>query len=260
MTAGDVDVIEDNLQLGPVLGVRFAAISRKEALDRVEGLIRQPGSHRVVTANPEIVYAAAGNPELRQALDSASLVVADGVGILLAARLAGRSFPERVTGADLVEGLLERGAGRSWSFFFLGGKPGVAAEAARRAVARHPGMVVAGTRHGYFSPAEEEQVIMAIRDTRPDVLLAGLGAPKQELWLARHLATTGARVGIGVGGVLDVLAGTTRRAPPWMQRAGLEWLYRLSREPRRFRRMLVLPMFLLAAFNWAHFQRWRSQR
>lgn len=229
-----------------ILGIPFDKVTMDEAVRRVATFIEEGGPHLVVTPNPEIVYASKTDPELRDLLRAASLVVPDGAGIVWASRYLGDPVPERVPGIDLMAGLLEMSSRRGFRVFLLGSRPGVAEEAAHRLRQAYPGLSVAGTLHGYFRPEEEGQVIRTIRAAAPDILLVGMGAPRQEKWLARNLQRLGVPVGLGVGGSLDVWAGRARRAPPWMRRANLEWLYRLYREPRRAIRMLALPRFAWA--------------
>jgi N-acetylglucosaminyldiphosphoundecaprenol N-acetyl-beta-D-mannosaminyltransferase len=153
----------------------------------------------------------------------------------------GQPLRERVTGIDLALALLETGEALGWRVFFLGGRPGVAAEAAKRQARRYPGLIFAYA-HGYFNSEDENALMEQIRTFRPQVLLAGLGAPRQEIWLHEHADL--AAVTVGVGGTLDILAGRKKRAPQWVRRAGCEWLYRLVREPGRFRRQWALPVFI----------------
>lgn len=211
--------------------------------------------HLVVTANPETVLRARSLPELALAISHAALVVADGVGVVWAARRLGTPLPGRVPGIELAEGLLEHCARQGWPVFLLGGRPArdgdppVAEKAARALQRRWAGLRVVGTWHGYFSRDEENAVLGAVAKARPALLLGGMGCPRQELWLSRHaafLGTCGVRVAVGVGGALDVWAGETRRAPAPLRRMGLEWLWRLLREPRRIRRQLQLVRFVLA--------------
>lgn len=197
----------------------------------------------VVTANPEIVHASRSDGELVEALSSADMVLADGVGVVWAAGMLGRPLPGRVAGADLAEALLAEGARRGWRFFLLGGKPGVAVAAQASVERRFPGVVVAGTAHGYFRPADEEGVIYAVNDAGADIVLVGLGAPRQEKWIWRNRGRISAGVCIGVGGTLDVFAGAVKRAPPVFRKAGLEWFYRLVTQPWRYKRMMRLPAF-----------------
>ncbi len=224
-----------------LFGVPFDRVRLQEAAERVASLVASGGCHLVVTANPELVVAAQSDPHLAQVLRSASLVVADGIGVVWASRRMGTPLPERVPGIELMEAVCGRAAGEGWPLFFLGGLPGVADQAARVARRRWPGLRVAGTHHGYFR--EDGPVVEQVARSGAHVLFCGLGSPRQELWLSRHLDRLGVRVAMGVGGSLDVLAGRTPRAPAWLRRLHLEWLYRLVREPRRWRRQLALPRF-----------------
>ena len=228
-----------------ILGVPVDAVTLTQAVETVAGWVRGGGTHYIVTPNPEIILMR-DRPGVLAALDGADLALADGIGVVWAARRLGTPVPERVAGADLTEAILALGEREHFRFYVLGGQPGVAAEAARRAQAAHPGIVIAGSHHGYFSAADEAELANEIRAANPDILLVGLGAPKQELWLHRWAGATGARVALGVGGVLDVLAGRKLRPPVWLRRIGLEWLYYLIRQPSRWRRQLALPRFVFA--------------
>ncbi|MDR1604580.1 MAG: WecB/TagA/CpsF family glycosyltransferase [Gracilibacteraceae bacterium] len=224
-----------------ILGVPVHDVSLAEAVAAAREAVQTGRPLRVVTANPEIICRAAADPGLRAALTAADLVTPDGVGVLWAARRLKRPLRERVTGIDLTLALLEAGETLGWRVFFLGGRPGVAAEAAARQAARYPGLLF-DQAHGYFTAADEAALMEQIRSFRPQLLLAGLGAPRQEIWLYEHADL--AAVTVGVGGTLDVLAGRKKRAPLWVQRAGGEWLYRLAREPGRLRRQWALPLFV----------------
>lgn len=203
-------------------------------------------TQRVVTLNPEMVMAARHDAKLRESIQHAALVTADGVGVIWAARLLGGGWLARVTGVDLVERLAALSAERGYRLFLLGGAEGVAAEAARRLRARYPGVVIAGICVGSPNDRDADAVLATIRQARPDALVVAFGVPAQEIWLTAHAEQLGVTVAIGVGGALDYIAGTVRRAPRWMRRAGLEWLFRLIRQPWRWRRMLALPRFVLA--------------
>ncbi len=226
-----------------ILGVWVDDVSCDEMLTRLDDFIAAGGAHQVATVNPEFVIAARHDAEFRAILNAAALCLPDGVGLLWAARILGRPLRQRVTGSDGVWHIAERAARRGYRLFLLGAAPGVAEEAARRLCERYPGLVVAGTYAGSPAVEEEDAIVERIRAARADILLVAYGHPQQEKWLARNLARCGAAVGIGVGGALDFVAGVTVRAPLWMRRAGLEWLYRLWREPWRWRRMLALPTF-----------------
>ena len=243
-----------------VLGVPVAAVDLAGAVDRVAQMIADGGHHHVVTVNPEFLVAARYRPEFGAVLRRAALATADGVGVVLAARLQGRVLRGRVTGSDLAVALARRAAQHGWRVYLLGAAPGVAEEAAAALCRVAPGLRVVGVFAG--SPREDDapEILRRLAMARPDLLLVAYGAPSQDLWLARHLGQTSAAVGIGVGGAFDFLAGETPRAPQIMQRCGLEWLYRLWRQPWRARRMLALPAFvaLVARDELAHCLRVRQ--
>lgn len=227
-----------------VLGVKLHLVSREEAAGRIEGFMGEPGFHLIVTLGPEMVMRARRDEAFRAAVEAADLVVPDGIGVVLAARWCGIPAPGRVAGIDLLEELCRRLAARSGRVFLLGAAPGVAEVAARRLQERHPGLQVAGVLDGYFR--DDQAVVEALQASGADLLLVGMGSPRQELWMLQHGSRLGIPVGMGVGGSFDVLAGRLRRAPRWMIRLGLEWLYRLLREPGRLGRQMALPRFLLA--------------
>ncbi|MDR7433906.1 MAG: WecB/TagA/CpsF family glycosyltransferase [Armatimonadota bacterium] len=227
-----------------LLGVRIDLLSMEEAVARIEQFIQDGSPHHVVTADASAILRAYEDPRFREILGNASLVVPDGIGVVWAARLFGRHVPERVPGVELVERLCALSAEKGYTVFLLGAAPGVAEEAARVLSTRYPGLRVVGTHHGYFRPEEEEGILARIQGNRPHLLFVALGVPAQEAWIARHRDILGVPVSIGVGGSFDVLSGRLRRAPRWMQRLGLEWLFRLLQEPWRWRRILALPRFV----------------
>lgn len=200
----------------------------------------------IVTLNPEIAMASRKDARLARVLAAADLVVPDGVGIVWAARWGGQPLPERVPGVDLLERFAARAVERGDRLFLLGGRPGVAAAAGEHLARSHPGLVIAGTHDGSPDARDDAETLRRVREARPDVLCVAYGAPAQEHWIARLRTQMGVPVAIGVGGALDMLAGRVPRAPRWMRRHGLEWLYRLLREPWRARRMLALPRFVWA--------------
>lgn len=229
-----------------ILGNRVDALTLAAAVARVGDFIASGSSHHIVTMNAEIAYLAYREPRLQEVINSADLVTADGSGILWAARSLGTPLPERVTGIDLLQALAAEGARQGWRFFLYGAAPGVAAAAAKRLQQEHPGLIIAGTSHGYLGPDAMPILVAEIQAARPHILLVGLGAPKQEYWIAAHLQELQVPVAMGVGGSFDVLAGRVQRAPLWMQRLNLEWLYRVIKEPKRVKRTLALPKFMLA--------------
>ncbi|HEV2359611.1 MAG TPA: WecB/TagA/CpsF family glycosyltransferase [bacterium] len=227
-----------------ILGVGFDPVDLDGAVARVASLVADGAPALAVTANTEIVMTARRAADLAAVLAGAALVVADGVGVVWASRYLGRPLPARVPGIELAERLLAEAARRRWAVYLLGGRPGTAEQAAARLRERYPGLWIVGCGHGYFGREQEARVVETIRTTGPALLLAGLGMPRQERWLARHLPALGVPVAMGIGGSLDVWAGHAHRAPRAMQTLGLEWLYRLAREPRRLGRQLSIPHFM----------------
>lgn len=228
-----------------VLGVAFDDVTMDEAVDRALAMLEEDGPHLVVTPNPEIVQRAKQDPEFARILAGAHLVIPDGIGVVYAARILGRPLKGRVPGIDFASALLGRVAGTGKRLFLLGAAPGVAERAAEHLRTAHPGLVICGSHDGYFQ--EDGPVAADIRDKGAEVVFVCLGFPKQEKWIAANGAATGAKLLIGLGGSLDVFAGEVERAPESFQRLGLEWLYRLIRQPSRIGRMSKLPLFLVSA-------------
>jgi N-acetylglucosaminyldiphosphoundecaprenol N-acetyl-beta-D-mannosaminyltransferase len=230
-----------------VLGCRVDAVGLHEAVTAVAALAQNHAPALVVTLGVEMVMTAQRDAEFRRAINDAALVTCDSIGLLLASRARRGPLRARATGVELVGALAARSAEvGDVCLYLLGGGGDTARRAAAALRAVHPGARIAGARDGYFAPEESEAVAAAIRASGANVLLAGLGFPKQELWMARYLGATGCGAGIGVGGSLDVYAGNVRRAPAFFQRTGTEWAYRLAKEPHRWRRQLALPRFALA--------------
>jgi N-acetylglucosaminyldiphosphoundecaprenol N-acetyl-beta-D-mannosaminyltransferase len=222
-----------------------------EAQGRLASFVADGDAHLVITANPEMVMKARGDQLLAEIMERADLVVADGIGVVWAARFLGKPVPERIPGIELAEGLLEQAAARGWSVFFLGGEEGVSDQAAQALLREHSDLKIVGTHHGFFASGEEEEEILAtIQHLNPHILLAALGVPRQEKWLAAHLGALKIPLAIGVGGSFNVWAGVDKRAPLWMRKINVEWLYRLIRQPWRIKRLLVLPFFVLSVVFW----------
>ncbi len=196
----------------------------------------------VVTPNSVSLLRSLRREDLRSVYRQADLVTADGMGIVWASRLLGVPLGERVCGVDLAEALLVCARLKGYRVFLLGGKKGVGARAVERLGERFPGLCIVGNHHGYFT--DEDEVVRLVRQARPQILLVGMGVPRQELWMAREKDRLGVSLLVGVGGALDVWSGDLRRAPLAWQRLGLEWLYRLLREPRRLKDALLIPAFI----------------
>ena len=228
-----------------VLGVAFDDVTLEEAVDRGMALLDEEGPHLVATPNPEIVQIAEKDPEFARILADASLVLADGVGVIHAAKILGRPLKGRVPGIEFASALMARMARTGRRLYLLGAKPGVAEMAAANLQAKYPGLVICGTHDGYFK--EDGPVVQAIRDSGAEAVFVCLGAPKQEKWIAANGAATGAKLLVGLGGSLDVFAGTVKRAPEAFQKLGMEWFYRLCVQPSRIGRMAKLPLFLVSA-------------
>jgi N-acetylglucosaminyldiphosphoundecaprenol N-acetyl-beta-D-mannosaminyltransferase len=227
-----------------VLGCRVDALDTRAAVARIVDLAQSGGWHSVVTLGTEMVVRAQRDPEFRRVIDESSLSLCDTIGVLWAARLQGARIPERVSGVDLIEPLCAALAREKIPVYLLGGKGNTAERAAAELIARHPGLVVAGTRDGYYPANETVPLLERMRESGARVILVGLGSPRQEVWIHMYLPYSGANVGIGVGGSLDILAGNVRRAPALWRRLNLEWFYRLLSEPQRWRRQLALPIFV----------------
>jgi N-acetylglucosaminyldiphosphoundecaprenol N-acetyl-beta-D-mannosaminyltransferase len=229
----------------PMLGVRVTRLTRSQAMETLAEFIRSGVPHLVVTADSSAVVIAASDEEFRRIVNSADLVTADSTGILWAARRLGCPLPERVSGVDLADQLCALCARNGDTVFLYGAAPGVAEAAATNLQARYPGLRVAGTAHGFLTEAEQQELVETIRAARPQVLLVAMGIPRQEKWIHRNLARLGVPVAMGVGGSFDVFAGRVRRAPVWMQRHGLEWIYRVLSNPRKIAKAATLPRFVL---------------
>ena len=227
-----------------ILGIHVDSLTMKEAVKRIESFIEQKKSVLIATANAEMIMRATYDCELRDILNNAALVVPDGAGTVWAAHHLGYAMPERVAGYDLAQELMREAPRKGYRFFFFGSAPGVAECAKKKAEKLYPGISVVGIRNGYFSAADEPEILREIKEAAPDILLVALGVPKQEKWLATHMEQLSIPVSIGVGGTLDVMAGVMKRAPRWMQRAKLEWLFRGALQPKRAGRLLALPRFV----------------
>ena len=227
-----------------VMGLKFDSMTMDEALSRAEALLRGEKAAYVVTPNAEIAYEALHDVQLREMLNGADLMLPDGAGVVLASKLLRTPVKQKVAGVDFAAGLLGILERNGQSLYLLGGKPGIGELAAQKMLEAHPQLRIAGIADGYFQ--DEAPVIAKINASGADALFVCLGAPKQERFMVQHQQELHVHLMAGLGGSLDAFAGTVQRAPAWMIRLNLEWLYRLIREPKRFRRMLRLPKYLWA--------------
>ncbi|MDQ2680760.1 MAG: WecB/TagA/CpsF family glycosyltransferase [Candidatus Eremiobacteraeota bacterium] len=229
-----------------ILGCRLDPVDAEQAATIIVQRAEQSNAKplQVVTLGTEMAVYAQHDEQFRRVVNTCELSLCDTVGLLAVARSRGAALCERVTGIELIERLCSRAAKSALPIYLLGGKPGVAEKAAAALRQRYPGLAISGAANGYFDQSDSAQVCSRIRDSGAKLLLVGLGSPRQEFWLADYLEQTGCGVGIGVGGSFDVLSGLVERAPVLWRRLNLEWLYRLVREPQRWRRQLALPHFV----------------
>lgn len=230
-----------------LLGIPLDNLTLDDAVETILHRIDWPAPQQICFVNADCANIACRQPQYLNVLRQADLVFADGIGMRLAGKFLGSSVRDNVNGTDLFPRLCEALRGTRKSLYLLGARPGVAEGVRDWIAAHHPGVVVAGCRHGYFATDEEPAVVRTIADSKADLLLVAFGAPRQDLWIREHLGDLGVKVAMGVGGLFDFYAGRVPRAPNWMRRGGLEWLYRLYQEPGRLWRRYVLgnPLFLL---------------
>lgn len=226
-----------------ILGVRVDTVLENNIIGRLEDMMKANSSQYIVPLNPEMVMKAQVDEGFRNAINSASLVLPDGIGIVWALRLLKNKLHKRITGIDTVKQISAFAELHQFRMFFLGAAEGIAELAATRLKAEFPCLQIAGTFAGSPNPNEEMEICNLIRASKADILLVAYGAPKQELWVARNLMHCNVKIAMCVGGTFDFFAGVAKRAPIWMQKNGLEWLHRLIRQPWRWKRMLALPRF-----------------
>lgn len=216
-----------------LLGLPVDDLTMEETLDTIDGFIAARGVHHHVVLNVAKVVRAEREPELRSIIEGCDIISADGQPIIWASRWLGSPLRDRVTGIDLMMRLIERASQRGHRLYLLGAREAVVRAAAERIAREHPGTVIAGWHDGYWAPDREAELVRDIAASRPDILFVAISSPRKELFLAKWKDEIAAPFVMGVGGSFDVYAGVTRRAPMWMQRAGLEWLFRVVQEPRR---------------------------
>ena len=227
-----------------ILGIPVVAARRDEAVKEIERVAERSTPALIAYANAHTLNLASRDPVYKRVLLDAALVLNDGAGIAIAARIQGRRFPENLNGSDFNPLIVEMAARRGWPVYFLGARKGVAERAATILAGRFPELQVAGTHHGFFD--DEATLVATIRASGAGVLMVAMGNPFQEMFLDRNLAASGAWLGVGVGAFFDFTTGTVQRAPAWMNKLGIEWIFRLFQEPGRMWRRYVLgnPEFL----------------
>jgi N-acetylglucosaminyldiphosphoundecaprenol N-acetyl-beta-D-mannosaminyltransferase len=232
-----------------IMGISFPKITLDETIQILGSVVEQKQSKlfHVITGNPEIVMSCQHDQQLRAIIDEAGLITADGIGVVMVSRIKGGHLPERVTGCDLLYKLLEAGNQQKWSFYFLGADETTSNKASEVISRSYPHVKILGRHHGFFDQEDEIKIVEEIQSLRPDFLIVALGAPYAEHWIHKYKSSLNAKIAMGVGGSLDVIAGKVKRAPIVWQKLHAEWLYRLIKQPSRWRRQLILPRFVVRA-------------
>lgn len=211
----------------------FDRLSLSQVVERVEEIIANRQPKRLVVVNAAKVVKASRDPKLKHIIQTADLVGPDGVPLVWLSKCVGKTLPSRVNGTDLMERLFALSAQKGYRLFLFGATKTVIYNTVETIQQKYPGIQIAGFRNGYFKKSDEPDIVAQIRAARADILLVGFGTPQKEYWIAEYRDKLEVPFIHGVGGSFDVVAGKVKRAPPWMQRAGLEWLYRICQEPGR---------------------------
>lgn len=223
-----------------MMGCYIDSLSMEETLARIEGFIASGKPRQHVVVNVDTLVKARRDPELRRVINACDLISADGMPVVWASWVLGKPLPERVAGVELFEAVMKRAAEKGWRVFLLGAHEEVVTKVKGVYEHRYPQIVIAGFRNGYWRAEQEDGVVEQIKSSRADVLFVAISSPKKEQFLGTYQSRMGVAYSLGVGGAFDVAAGKVRRAPRWMQRAGLEWFFRFLQEPRRmFRRYFI---------------------
>lgn len=233
----------------PVLGVPISLLTMQETLDEIEASLKQGRMGYVCTVDASGAVMSRSNPELAEVYRGALLATPDSHGVVWALRHKGIKDCRRVSGIEIADKLCALSSRKGYKVYFLGAAPGVAEQAAERILLKHPGCRIVGTRNGFFTPDDDELVAQEVARAKPDVLLVAMGIPRQEMFIARWQATTGALIAMGVGGTFDVMSGRIRRAPRWVQSVKCEWLWRLLQDPRKIAKVRLLPKFVAAVLR-----------
>jgi N-acetylglucosaminyldiphosphoundecaprenol N-acetyl-beta-D-mannosaminyltransferase len=227
-----------------ILGLPVHDVTMETTLATLDAFICDRTPHHIVTADASMLVMAQDDAQLHDIIANADLVTPDSVGIVWAAKRQKKPLHERVSGVEIVEMLCARSASCGYRIYFLGAGPGVAEQAAERMRLRYPGTQIVGTRNGFFQESDSPAIVEEIRACKADVLCVAMGIPKQEKWIAAHRDRLEVPILIGVGGTLDVLSGNVRRAPVWMQKVALEWLWRVLSNPSKISKVKLLPRFI----------------
>lgn len=235
-----------------IFGVKIDKLTKVEVLKKIESYLKENTTRTIYTPNTEIVMEAKKNEKLKNILNDGDIVIPDGIGLIYAAKIKKKCLPERVTGCDVSFEILEMANENGYSIFLLGGEEGVAKEAGEKILESYPNIRLAGTQNGYFKGAhigcsghdEEKKIVEDINASKADILFVGLGAPKQEIWIDSNKSSLNCKLIIGNGGTVDILACRVERAPEIYQKLGLEWFYRLMKDPKRIKRQMVIPLFI----------------
>jgi len=227
-----------------ILGVNINNLSFADILLKIDEFIYSMSPNLIVTPNAEIIVSATKDDDIKNILNSASISIPDSIGVILAGKYLKTPFKERIPGIDLMMEILKQATSKKYGIYLLGASPAVIQTAAKNINKKYPDLRILGTMHGYFKNDEEQEVLDDILDANPDILFVGMGSPYQEKWAIKHLHKLRVPVIMCVGGSFDVISGYLKRAPKWMQKIGLEWLYRFMQQPSRLKRILVLPFFI----------------
>lgn len=236
-----------------IFGVNIDKLSQIEVVEKIQQFLKGKETRTIYTPNTEIVMIAKEDNKLKDILNRGDIVIPDGIGLIYGAKLKKKHLPERVTGCDISYEILRLANDEGYSVYLLGGQEGVAKEAGENILDQYPNVKLAGVQNGYFKgahigqPGHEEEVAILhnINQSKADILFVGLGAPKQEVWIDENKDKLDCKVIIGNGGTVDILSGRIKRAPEIYQKLGLEWLYRLVKQPSRIKRQMLLPKFII---------------
>ena len=232
-----------------ILGVNIDNLNFSDTLDKAKSLIETSELDMIFTPNPEIIMIAHNDDNFKSILNSASICTPDGIGVVYCAKILKTPLQERVAGFDLSSALIEYAAETEKSLFLFGAAPNVADIAAQNLIEKYPTLKIAGTRNGYFTEDETSEIIGQINASNADILFVCLGAPKQEKWIYENRDKLNVKLALGLGGALDVFAGTAKRAPKIFIKLNLEWFYRLIKQPSRIGRYAALPKFIITVMR-----------